>query len=60
MGPSLLKWLASLALGAATAALAVLSAPAAPTGVDPLVAGLAVAILSKIVNWLTAKLPTAP
>ena len=61
MGKELMKWLASIATGAAAAVLAWISGHmGAPTGVDPLVGGLAVALLTKVIGWLTSKLPTAP
>jgi tetrahydromethanopterin S-methyltransferase subunit C len=60
MGRGILKWLAALGTGAATAVLAYLSGATAPEGVDPIVGGIAVALLTKLVTWLTSKVPTAP
>jgi len=61
MSRLLLKWLAALATGAATAALAWITGNlGAPGGVDPFIGGLAVAVLTKIIGWLTSKLPATP
>jgi len=54
----IMKWLTSLGLGVATAIVTYLqshlgSGPA----VDPLLAGLIVAVMSKIINWLGGKIP---
>lgn len=56
---SILKWLAALGAGAATAALQYLAAQAGHPieGVDPLVSGVIVAVLTKLVAWLTSKVP---
>lgn len=61
MGRETLKWLAALGLGVATTALSWLSSHlGAGPNVDPLFAGLIVGAVSKFINWLTAKIPTAP
>lgn len=59
MSKEILKWLTSLALGAATAAVAWLQGHSG-TGpqVDPLIAGVLVGALSKLINYLAGKLPT--
>lgn len=59
MGRSLLKWLASIGTGAATAVLAYVTEHAGngPEGVDPLVTFVAVSLLTKLVGWLTSKMP---
>jgi len=56
---SILKWLAALGVGAATAAAQYLAAQAGHPieGVDPLVSGIIVTLFTKLVTWLTAKLP---
>jgi len=56
----ILQWLTSLALGAATAAVAYLSNVSTGPAVDPLISGLIVGALSKLINYLASKLPTAP
>jgi hypothetical protein len=61
MSKEILKWVAALATGAAAAALDFVTTHlgAGPT-VDPMIAGLVVAGLTRLVGWLTAKLPAAP
>jgi hypothetical protein len=61
MGSSILKWLAALGTGCATAALAWLGQHTG-TGpsVDPLVAGLLAGAMSKLIGWLTSKVPATP
>jgi hypothetical protein len=61
MGKEVLKWLTSLALGAATAAVAWLQSHSGQgPAVDPLLSGIIVGALSKLINYLASKLPTAP
>jgi hypothetical protein len=60
LGRSLLKWLAALGTGAVSAVLAYLTGAAGPEGVDPAIAGIAVTLLTKLVTWLTSKIPAAP
>ena len=61
MGKEILKWLTSLGLGIATAGLAwAQGSMGSGPAVDPLVAGLVVAVLSKVINYLASKIPTQP
>ena len=61
MTSSLLKWLASIGVGALTAALAWITGhTGTPGGIDPLIGGVVVAVLTKLVTWLTSKIPTSP
>jgi predicted RNA methylase len=59
MFSSILKWFAALGTGALTAALAYVgqAAGTAPD-VDPLVAGVLVGAVTKLVAWLTSKIPS--
>lgn len=60
MGKTVLKWLAALGTGAATAALAYVSGhTGSGPAVDPLLAGVVVMALTKIIGWLTSKVPAA-
>ena len=60
MGREILKWLAALGTGVATAALAWLTDNVgSPTGVDPLIAAVAVGLLTRLVGWLTSKVPAS-
>lgn len=61
MGKNVLKWVASLGTGAATAALAYLAGHtgAGPSGVDPWLAGVLAGAVSKVVGWLTSKVPAS-
>jgi hypothetical protein len=57
----ILKWLTAIGLGAATAALAWAKAHlGSGPSVAPLLAGVIVGALSKVINWLTSKVPAAP
>lgn len=61
MARETLKWLASIGLGVATAALAWAQAHlGSGPNIDPFLAGLIVGVVSKIINWLTAQIPTTP
>lgn len=56
---SVLKWLAAAGVGGLSAGLYAFLASLAvvPSGIDPLVAGLVIAGLTKLVSWLVSKLP---
>lgn len=58
MTSAILKWLAAGAVGAAVAALQTLLQllGAGPVGVDPLISGILVAAVTKLVNYLIGKL----
>jgi hypothetical protein len=59
MFPSILKWFAALGTGAAVAALTYIGqAAGAGPDVDPLVAGVLVGAVTKLVAWLTSKIPS--
>lgn len=62
MSRSVLKWLAAIGTGAATSALAYITAHTGngPAQVDPLIGFVAVSLLTKLVTWLTGKIPAAP
>jgi hypothetical protein len=58
MMASLLKWFASLGTGAAVAALAYVAANlGAGPDIDPFLAGVVTGAVSKLVSWLTSKIP---
>jgi hypothetical protein len=59
LGREMLKWLMALGVGAATAALAWLTGHlgTGPTGVDALISTVAVGVLTRVVGWLTSKVP---
>lgn len=60
MSKAVLKWLAALGSGAASAALAwVTGHTGSGPSVDPLVAALVVGAVTKLVHWLTSKVPVA-
>lgn len=55
------SWLAALGVGACSAALAwVTGHTGTPGGIDPMVAGLLVGVVTKLVTWLTTKIPKGP
>jgi hypothetical protein len=57
----MLKWLASLGTGAVVAGLSFIEAHVSGIpGVDPLVAGVIVAAVTRLVHWLIGKLPNYP
>ena len=58
MAKEILKWLAALAVGGLTAALTYIGSHAGtPGGIDPLIAGVIVAVLKRLVDFLVSKLP---
>jgi hypothetical protein len=62
MGREVLKWLAALGTGALTALLAYLSANTGtgPDLGDPFLSGIVVGIVTRLVGWLTSKVPAEP
>lgn len=62
MGSLFLKWLAAIGTGAATAGLTYAAGHigSGPAGVDPWLAGVIAGAMSKIVGWLTGKVPATP
>lgn len=60
MGKSVLKWVAALVTGAASAGLAYLSGhTGSGPAVDPFIAAIVVGLVTKGVAWLTSKVPAA-
>lgn len=60
MSKTVLKWLAALATGAASAAVAwVTGHTGSGPGIDPFLAAIVVGLVTKAAGWVTSKLPVA-